>query len=73
MPRYVVYRPDRSIEEAKKELLRVETEATKIEITPYPKKKTRTPGYRMYRISFIAPKMGKNHNKTMKVWLVEEK
>jgi hypothetical protein len=59
MPRYVVYRPHRNVEEAKKELLRVETKASKIEITLYPKKKTRTPGYKMYRISFIMSKIGK--------------
>jgi len=59
MPRYVVYRQHRSVKEAKEDLLSVETKATKIEITPYPKKKTREPGYRTYRISFISPKIGK--------------
>ena len=38
MPRYVVYRPAKNIEEAKKELLRVDKGAKKIEITLYPKK-----------------------------------
>ena len=54
-----MYRPCRNVEEVKKELLRVETEATKIEITLYPKKKTRTLRYKMYRISFLVPKIGK--------------
>lgn len=59
MPRYVVYRPAKNIEEAKKELLRVDKEAKGIEITPYPKKKTRIPGYRYYKISFVIPKVKK--------------
>lgn len=46
MPRYVVYRPAKNIEEAKG-----------IEITQYPKKKTRIPGYKYYKISFIISKV----------------
>ena len=57
MPRYVVYRPAKNIEEAKKELLRVDKGAKKIEITLYPKKKTRIPGYKYYKISFIISKV----------------
>ena len=63
MPRYVVYRPHKNKEEAKKELLRVDKDATGIEITSFPKKKTRIPGYKVYRISFIKPKNGSKKTK----------